>query len=331
MASNYPIEVIPAAAISEAISKAPALIVDTTQNDHIFKSLENLYAQGNYKLYLTRPGINQLATILSRANSCGVRTIVLCSGQVSSLNQILPQKNFSASLISPGTDINPESVHQTLLSNGSLEAFSHIAYQSYRTNPSQTSAMSDKFFEELRLGTLRNDITLAEPLIRNKEYAFLDLNSVRSSDFPGNPLNSPNGLYAEEVCQIARYIGMGQDIKSLFLFGIPSGKKHNPVATELVSEIVWHVVEALSANIVEDPADPSKEELFLKKIVSMGQDGQDIMFVTSRSTGRWWMEIPDIENSGNLFIPCSQSDYATACSGDLPLRWLFFFQKINPN
>jgi hypothetical protein len=63
----------------------------------------------------------------------------------------------------------------------------------------------------------------------------------------------------------------------------------------------------------------------------MGEHGQDIVFVTSSSTGRWWMEVPEIKINKNQYIPCSYSDYLAACSGDVPIRWLFFFQKINPN
>jgi hypothetical protein len=167
--------------------------------------------------------------------------------------------------------------------------------------------------------------------MRNKEYFFIDLKAVRNSDFPGNPTNSPNGLYAEEMCQLARYAGMSQKFKTLFLYGMPSDLKANPAAGELAAETIWHITEAMAANLQEDPSDNSREEYFIKKIVSMGEDGQDITFVTSRSTGRWWVEIPVLEKSDNVHIPCSYTDYLTARSGDVPIRWLFFFQKLNPN
>ena len=333
MANNYPIEVIPAAAINEIIAASPAIIIDTIGCESIPEAIANLYScmPSGKKIYYTRPGINQLAAVLERTSSLGIPAIVLCGNQIPSLDKILPGKSFSASLVAPGSSGEGTTVMEQLFANPALADFSLIGYQSYRTNPRELQELRDKSFEEIRLGVLREGISLAEPLLRTKEYIFLDIRSVRTSDLPDNPTKSPNGLYAEEVCQLARYIGMGQQLKFLFIFGIPGGSKPKDVTVQMVSEITWHVVEALSANIDENPGDPAKEELFLKKIVSMGQDGQDLVFVTSRSTGRWWMEVPDIKNSENLCIPCSFADYSTACSGEVPLRWLFFFQKINPN
>jgi len=94
--------------------------------------------------------------------------------------------------------------------------------------------------------------------------------------------------------------------------------------------VLWHLVEGIAANISEDPSDKSTEEKFIKKIVSLGEDGQDIVFVTSISTARWWMEVPQIKEGINQYIPCSHQDYLTAFNGEIPMRWLFFFQKINP-
>ena len=61
MSSNYSIEIIPAAAISEAIAGTPALIIDTTGSDRMASVIGKLYSHGQYKTYFTRPGINQLA------------------------------------------------------------------------------------------------------------------------------------------------------------------------------------------------------------------------------------------------------------------------------
>lgn len=331
MENNYPLEVIPAAAISVAIEGTPALIVDTSGNSAMAGFLKRLYAHSKYKLYYTRLGINQLAKTQKLAAELGIKTIILCGDKIPGLTNILPSSDFTASLISPGSTLPGEDIKKTVLESSSLVEFSFIGYQSYRTNPLEIKELNDRNFEELRLGVLRDHTSAAEPLIRSKEYTFLDLRSVRLSDFPKNPLSSPNGLYAQEVCQLARYIGMSQKLKTLFIYGLPSDLKSNPAAGELAAEVIWHVVEALSSNIDEDPHNPSKEELFLKKIVSMGQDGQDLIFLTSRSTGRWWMEIPNLKLSKNVYVPCSYSDYTTACSGDVPIRWLFFFQKLNPN
>ncbi len=344
MESSYPLEIIPAAAISDSIKDATALILDTLGNNHTAEFLQKLHAHSTKKVYYTKPGINQLPGIVELASRLEIKTIVLCPDKINSFKKILPKETFSACVISPGT-ITPQSPEQTsakrntastdpasaLATNKNVSDLSHIAYQTYRTSSSYLQKIRDTFHEELRLGSLRGSIHSAEPLMRNKEYFFIDMKAVRTSDFPSNPTNSPNGLYAEEICQLARYAGMGQKIKTLFLYGIPSDLKANPASGELIAETLWHITEAMAANMHEDPSDSSKDEYFIKKIVSMGEDGQDIIFVTSHSTGRWWVEIPVLETSENVHIPCSYTDYLTARSGDVPIRWLFFFQKLNPN
>jgi hypothetical protein len=348
MESSYPLEIIPAAAISDSIKDATALILDTLGNNHTAEFLQRLHAHSTKKVYYTKPGINQLPGIVELTSRLGIKTIVLCPDKINSFKKILPKETFSACVISPGI-ITPQSQTTSaaknvakispaatdpasvLASSKNVSDLSHIAYQTYRTSPSYLKKIRDTFHEELRLGSLRGSLHSAEPLMRNKEYFFIDLKAVRNSDFPGNPTNSPNGLYAEEMCQLARYAGMSQKFKTLFLYGMPSDLKANPAAGELAAETIWHITEAMAANLQEDPSDNSREEYFIKKIVSMGEDGQDITFVTSRSTGRWWVEIPVLEKSDNVHIPCSYTDYLTARSGDVPIRWLFFFQKLNPN
>jgi hypothetical protein len=332
MSSNYPIEIIPTAAISEAIWETPALIVDTTGSDRIAHILGNLHTHQKYILYYTRPGINQLTRTIELANNLGIKCIVLCGETLPNPAQILPQSSYTASLISPGTISGEENPPlEYILNDPYAKEFSHIGYQIYRCNPQSVQQLLKRNFEEMRLGVMRGDPAAAEPMLRDKEHIFIDLRSVRHSDFPDNSLRSPNGLYAEELCQIGRYIGMGQKVKNIYLFGYPSVLKPKSVTGELIAEVSWHIAEGLFSNICEDPGGNGKEDNFLRKIVSMGQEGQDLVFVSSSSTGRWWMEIPDIKNNSSQIVPCSYMDYSIACSGEIPIKWLFFFQKINPD
>jgi hypothetical protein len=332
MEFNYSIEVIPAAAVSEAISGTPALIIDTTGNDEMAKLLGALHAVSNKKVYYTRPGINGLSKTLSVAEQAGITSIVMGGKSVPDYSKFLPDTSYSAALIAPGSSSEDTcGLLKEILTNTNTSEFAHIAYQTYRYDSSLLRNLKERQFEEIRLGELRKEISLAEPLLRNKEYVFIDVRSVRFSDFPDNDTHSPNGLYAEEICQLARYTGMGQRVKQIHLFGYPSKSKAESPSSQLTAEVLWHLTEALATNKDEDPASSGKEEQFLRKIVSMGEHGQDIVFVTSSSTGRWWMEVPEIKTGKNQYIPCSYSDYMSACTGDVPIRWLFFFQKINPN
>ncbi|RYY86122.1 MAG: arginase, partial [Chitinophagaceae bacterium] len=43
----------------------------------------------------------------------------------------------------------------------------------------------------------------------------------------------------------------------------------------------------------------------------------DTVFLQSKRTGRWWMQLPDQQ-----FIACSYKDYQQASNNEIPERWL---------
>ena len=330
MGRNYPIETVSAAAIGENISGVTLLVVDTHRRNGVLDALYGLYAGTPVKVLYTKVGADRIDVTIAKAEKGGMKSIVLCGEELIKPQSILPQnRHYSAALVSAGSYRKENNILQYILNDKSVTEFAHIGYQIYRYEPSIMQKFRARNFEELRLGSLRSEIILAEPLIRAKENIFMDLQSVRFGDLPDNTSLSPNGLYAEELCHIARYVGMAQKLKSVFIYGYLSKSKSITPSYNLVAEIIWHIAEALSSNIFEDPANTGREDSFLRKIVSMGDEGQDIVFITSPVTGRWWMEIPEIEAGGYRYIACSNSDYLTACSGEIPVRWLYFLQRIN--
>jgi len=329
---NYPIEIIPAAAIGDNVAEATVLIIDTTRNDGILNALQELYPKTPVRVLYTKSGIDQIDVTISKAERSGLKVIALCGEDSARPQSILPQNRYyTAALISPGSYKSENNVLQYILKDKSATDFAHIAYQGYRYDGSVLKTLRARNFEEIRLGELRKDISLAEPLLRSKENIFIDLQSVRYGDLPDNSSLSPNGLYAEEICQIARHIGMAQRLRSIFIYGYSPKSKSTTPSYRLLAEIIWHINEALTSNISESPENSEKDDSFMRKIVSMGDDGQEIVFITSTVSGRWWLEIPEIKTNNNQYIACSYTDYLAACSGEIPLRWLYFFQKINPN
>jgi hypothetical protein len=299
MAKNRFLEVIPAAAISETCADAIAIVINTTGDNSIVTPINALFAQSDYKVYFVEPGINHLKETIALCTGLNIKNIVLCGEELPDLKVIAPKESYSASIISAGSESGKNDILSYILDDKLAIDFSHIAYQSYKYNPGILKQTKKRFFEDLRLGAVREDISIAEPHIRANNYVFLDMRAVRTSDFPDSLTKSPNGLYAEEVCQLARHIGMGQNLKTAYIYGYPSKLKPNSTSNQLLAEVLWHIFEALSSNIYEDPGNTDTGDIFLRKIVSMGNDGQDIFFVTSTSTGRWWMEIPEVNNNNN--------------------------------
>jgi len=55
------------------------------------------------------------------------------------------------------------------------------------------------------------------------------------------------------------------------------------------------------------------------------------VFYKSEKTERWWAEVPSFNSDidKQILIACTNDDYILASNGDVPERWLRFFQKIN--
>lgn len=294
--------------------------------------LEQMYTSRNYTAFIVETSLSTLPSLLERCRETGVPVIVNFNGELPQPQELLPKgEPYSAAVISPGSygDHSKEGndIISHIINDPCATSASCIGFQGYYFSPQKTSMLRARYFEQMRLGAIRDNIALAEPLLRDTGYTFVDFNAVRHSDYPSSSNPYPNGLYAEEICQIARYIGFGVGIKGVFLHSIPSAEEGEPLCNRLVSEFIWHLCEAISSNIAEDPAIDPDDEHFIKKIISLGDNGEEIVFINSSTTDRWWMEILLPGHKRPVYIPCSINDYKAACCGEVPLRWLFFYQK----
>lgn len=321
-------EQIPAGAISPQMPECKAIIVNVQNQKYLVNELGALYSAGSYKVYVVNTTASKLGKVLEKIREINVLAIVNCGMELPDLKNILPKKPYNASLISGESYANDNSsILATLLNDSFLVNFNNIGFQGYRYSPQSLQKLKDRYFEDMRLGVIRDDISLCEPLLRDSEYVFLDMRSIRYSDYPYSTQANPNGLYAEEACQIARYIGLGQNLSAVFIFGQNKSENQITVCTKLIAETIWHICEGIAVNLHENPLDSLSQECYLRKIVSLGGNGQDIVFITSTYSQRWWMEISDNNKHSIKIISCSVNDYQTACKGEVPLRWLFFYTK----
>lgn len=315
-------EEISAGAVSPQMPPCVAVIVNVGSQKEITACLKELYTTSTSKVYIVTVASSKLKQVLDRCAEAGIPAIVNCGEELPAVQTWHPQCEYSAMLVSPGSS----NAVTEMISDKHLQSFANIGYQGYRYDPDILQDLQNRYFEEMRLGVLRSNITLCEPLIRDAQYAFIDMRSVRYSDYPCSGSANPNGLYAEELCTVARYTGLAQNLKAVFIYGETDGEKQITICNKLIAETIWHLCEGIACNLKENPANEDIDEHFLRKIVSMGENGENISFITSCTTQRWWMEIPAKEDK-NIFVPCSYTDYQTACTGEVPLRWLFFYQK----
>ncbi|WP_026809854.1 formimidoylglutamase [Arenibacter latericius] len=202
--------------------------------------------------------------------------------------------------------------------------FSNIGYQSYFNTQEEIDLMERLFFDYYRLGQLISDITLAEPVLRNAHMVSLDARAVRASEMGSSSNFSPNGFTGREICTIARYAGISDNVS---LFGVYECE-NNSQSFQLISQLIWYFIEGLNFRIKETP--DSNSDNFTKYTVPT--DNESLIFYKSQLTERWWVEVPSIitahtKTNSVALLPCTELDYLEACDQNIPERWFKAYKK----
>lgn len=209
--------------------------------------------------------------------------------------------------------------------------YSNIGYQTYFVDPSEIKLLEKLYFDAVRLGVVRENIEEIEPTIRNADFISFDISSIRQSEAPGNGNASPSGLYGEEACQLIRYAGLSSKLSCIGFFECNPQYDHRGQTSHLVAQMIWYFLEGLANRIQDYPGD--NENASIKYIVNTSGHENDLVFYKSKTTDRWWMELPvSHEKKKNLcrhiMVPCSYQDYLQACDNDIPDRWWKAYQKL---
>lgn len=206
-------------------------------------------------------------------------------------------------------------------------SISIIASQVYYADSSWESNIKGTYYQQARLGAIRAAMQSAEPLLRDSNLLFVDLNAVRNSDFTSASSPTPNGLYAEEICQLMRYAGYSDNLKSMFISGFDTPKlTENEIDITLVAQLLWYALDGLASRKNELPGLTSfaSKEFYL----DLGeQEPLTLNFMQSQNTGRWWLYVPTA-NSAGRWIACDAEDYERAKHHELPYRWISLYNLI---
>ncbi len=209
--------------------------------------------------------------------------------------------------------------------------FSNVGYQSYFVDQNSVELMDKLFFDTHRLGKIRKSMESVEPIVRNADLVSFDISAIRQSDAPGNGNASPNGFYGEEACQITRYAGMSDKLTSIGFYEINPAFDTNKQTAHLVAQMIWYFIDGFY-NRKQDYPIVDKSE-YTKYRVSIKDHEHEIVFYKSNKSDRWWMDVPypvnhQIKFERHHMVPCSYSDYETACSDELPDNWWQTYQKL---
>ena len=193
-----------------------------------------------------------------------------------------------------------------------MQHYNHIGFQSYYVHPRMLETMDKLRFDCFRVGAVKEHIEEMEPVIRNCSILSFDISAIANAFAPANHL-TPNGLNGEEACVLMQYAGMSPNMTSVGIYGYRPERDVEHLTAKQISQMLWYFLDGFSRNKRE--AKLEERDSFNEFHTALAE--VDTVFLQSKKTGRWWMQLPDKQ-----FIACSYKDYLVASSNELPERWL---------
>ncbi len=193
-----------------------------------------------------------------------------------------------------------------------IKHYNHIGFQSYFVHPHMLETMDKLRFDCFRLGTVKENMDEMEPVIRNSQLLSFDISAIANTSAPANSI-SPNGFNGEESCLLMRYAGMSSNISSIGIYGYNPAKDRDELTAKQISQMLWYVLDGKNRGRRE--AKLAEKEAFNEYQLAFAE--VDTVFLQSKKTGRWWMQLPD-----GKFTACSYKDYMLAGNNEIPERWL---------
>ena len=188
--------------------------------------------------------------------------------------------------------------------------YANIGYQSYMNSPESLGMMEELFFETYRVGFMRRNLEEVEPVVRNADMVSLDISAVRRPDAPGCPHSSSNGFYGEEICQIAKYVGLSDKLSSFGIYEYDPTLDFNNQTSQLIAHILWYFVEGFIFR--QNDGQFKNKEDYRQFNISVTGALDELVFFHSKKSDRWWVLVPmyqkDKDRVQHYYLPCSKRD-----------------------
>ncbi|HVK97789.1 MAG TPA: formimidoylglutamase [Flavisolibacter sp.] len=193
-----------------------------------------------------------------------------------------------------------------------MRHYNHIGFQSYFVHPRMLETMDKLRFDCFRVGHVKEHLEEMEPVIRNCQLFSFDMSAIAHAFAPANT-HSANGFNGEEACTLMQYAGMSPNLRSLGLYNYRPERDYEALTAKQISQMLWYFIDGRNRGNME--ALPEERVSFNEFYTAFAE--VETVFLQSKKTGRWWMQLPD-----KKYIACSQKDYVTASSNEIPERWL---------
>jgi arginase family enzyme len=213
-----------------------------------------------------------------------------------------------------------------------LLSYANIGYQSYMNSPESLAMMESLYFETYRVGLMRCNLEEVEPVVRNADMVSIDISAVRRPDAPGCPHNSSNGFYGEEICQVAKYVGLSDKLSSFGVYEYDPTLDYNNQTSQLIAQMLWYFVEGFLFR--QNDGQFKNRSDYRQFNISVSGAPEELVFFHSRKSDRWWVLVPMYQKDKNqlqhYYLPCSKRDYDLACEDKISERWWRTYHKVNP-
>lgn len=232
-------------------------------------------------------------------------------------------------------DLNDTFIRDIILGKPNyLFNYTNLGSQAYYLSPDIETILDKLYFDNIRLGKVQENLPVAEPYIRNADIVSFDLNAIRQSEVPGTTFASPNGLFGNEACQLARYAGLSDKLSVVGFFEGTPEYDLNGQTFSLLAQMVWYFVEGFSNRKKESPL--SSDNNYTQYKVMLTNSEEELLFIKSNKSDRWWMKVPYPPSEKMKFerhhlVPCDYNDYLNAMNDEMPDLWLKTYHKINVN
>jgi hypothetical protein len=238
--------------------------------------------------------------------------------------------DYALDLGEPNEEVNSNGYLSQILLNRPCYLFNHanIGLQIPYVNPKQLDLFDKLYFDICRLGEYNNSFTKAEPHLRNADIINIDFDSIKGSEIQ-NIDAIPNGFYAQQICQIAKYAGISDKSTT---FGIFNYSKGNDVSDKLLAQIIWYFLDGVGSRKGDFPIGSKTD--YTKFRVFQEESKNELIFYKSNKSERWWLEVPYPPSDGKKYerhhiIPCSKEDYDNAMKNEIPDLWWKTYHKLS--
>jgi arginase family enzyme len=208
-----------------------------------------------------------------------------------------------------------------------LDNYTNLGFQTFLNSQEEIHLMDGLLFDVYRLGNLKSNMELCEPVLRETDVLSIDLSAIKSIDAPANNNKIISGLSSDEICQICRYAGISDKLNVLGIFEYNSKYDINNQTAQLIAQMIWYYVEGVN---LRKPEFPNLELKDFKKYMVVIDD-ETYHFYKSDVTNRWWMEINAVNDNiitRKTLIPCTYNDFLTANNLEIPERWFVNRRKL---